>query len=73
MTKHSSVETWSPWAFTIPAATAACEPNDTHPDIAAPAMAPEIAPIVLLCGTSMPSVNTPNVVPAAMAEREVAN
>lgn len=55
-----------------PDAIAACVPKEIHPDIRAPATAPEMAPTLLLHGTSIPKVNTPNVVPAAIADSEVA-
>lgn len=80
-----------------PDAIAACVPNDAQPLSNAPAIAPQIAPTLLLHGTSrskkypniskmkvifinlvgvylpnMPKVKTPNVVPAAIADNEVA-
>lgn len=79
-----------------PDAMAACVPNDAQADMAAPAIAPQIAPKLLLHGTSfkkkntksvyvsmaefalylnlltIPSVKTPNVVPAAIADNDVA-
>lgn len=51
---------------------AACVPNEIQPDINAPLIAPQIAPVLLLHGTSIPNVNIPNVVPAAMADKDVA-
>lgn len=57
---------------TAPDAMAACVPNEIQPDISAPLIAPQMAPTLLLHGTNIPKVNTPNVVPAAMADNEVA-
>lgn len=70
---HPSIEIFNLCAWTAPEAIAACVPNDIQPDIMAPAIAPKIAPLLLLHGMSMPNVKTPNVVPAAIADNDVAN
>lgn len=69
---HSVVQAPSLCGTKWLAATDIWEPSEIQPEIKAPAAMPVIAPFVLLFGTSMPSVKTPNVVPAAMADREVA-
>lgn len=69
---HPSVDIWSRCGTTAPDAIAACVPNEIQPEIIAPLIAPQMAPKLLLHGTSMPRVKIPNVVPAAMADNEVA-
>lgn len=69
---HPSVDIGSRCGTTAPDAIAACVPNEIQPDISAPLIAPQMAPKLLLHGTSMPRVKIPNVVPAAMADNEVA-
>lgn len=69
---HSEVQAPNLCGTKRPAATDICEPSEIQPEIKAPAAMPAIAPVVLLRGTSIPSVKTPNVVPAAMADSEVA-
>lgn len=69
---HPAIDMLSRWETTVPAATAACDPNDIQPVIIAPAAPPQIAPILLLHGISMPNVKMPNVVPAAIDDKLVA-
>lgn len=69
---HPSIDIFNLCGCIAPDAIAACVPNEIHPDMRAPLIAPQMAPTLLLHGTSMPNVNTPNVVPAAIADNEVA-
>lgn len=69
---HPAIDMLRRRGTTVPAAIAACDPNDIQPVIIAPATPPIIAPILLLHGISMPNVKIPKVVPAAIDDKLVA-